>query len=202
MQSDSNRLPVDRKLLTRFFSKIKIDPNMSYKGVPCWLWTGCINKVSKYSEFHFEGRTASGHRIAHALFVNADIPVKAHSDHLCRVRRCVNPAHLEIVSHRINCLRGVGAPAKNANKTHCPRGHPFSPNNTFRPTKQPTWRGCLTCKREQQRNKYIPRIKKVATHCKKGHALSLENTYTRPLTKGRRCRICRDAYMKTYRLST
>lgn len=200
MQTDSNRLPVDRKLLARFFSKIKIDPNVSYKGVPCWLWIGCINKATNYAEFHFDGQTCLAHRIAYSHFASSDIPTDAHSDHLCRVRHCVNPSHIEIVPPRINFIRGNGFSGKNARKTRCPRGHKYTPDNIVRSTKQPTWRSCLICKRQQQRAKYITRVKKIITHCHRGHLLTPENTYTRPATGQRRCRICRDSYRKAHHL--
>jgi hypothetical protein len=60
--------------------------------------------------------------------VSADLEI----DHLCRNRGCVNPAHLEPVTSRENKLRGYGAAAKNARKTECKRGHPFTPENTGR----------------------------------------------------------------------
>src|ERR1035437_1939003 len=50
-------------------------------------------------------------------------------DHLCRVRHCVNPAHLEPVTRQENLLRGQTTTASNAAKTHCPKGHAFIGNN-------------------------------------------------------------------------
>ena len=58
-----------------------------------------------------------------------DIADGLQIDHLCRVRCCVNPAHLEPVTPRENTLRGVGVTAKNAAKTHCSKGHPLSDEN-------------------------------------------------------------------------
>lgn len=58
------------------------------------------------------------------------IPVGLELDHLCRNTRCVNPAHLEPVTHRENALRGVGVSAINAAKTHCKYGHDLTnPDN-------------------------------------------------------------------------
>ena len=48
---------------------------------------------------------------------------------LCRNRRSVNPWHMEIVTGKVNTLRGVGASAMNARKTMCFMGHPFAGSN-------------------------------------------------------------------------
>jgi hypothetical protein len=70
-------------------------------------------------------------------------------DHLCRVRNCVNPKHLEPVIERINFLRGVGASARNAKKTHCVRGHRLAGKNVrvFKDEKRYRFgtRVCLEC---------------------------------------------------------
>lgn len=58
------------------------------------------------------------------------IPSSLEIDHLCRVRSCVNPDHMEAVTRRINQTRGVGFIAHNAALTHCHRGHPFDLWNT------------------------------------------------------------------------
>jgi hypothetical protein len=71
-------------------------------------------------------------------------------DHLCRVRHCVNPAHLEPVTPRVNARRGFGASGRNARKTHCPAGHPYAGDNLYR---YPITgdRHCRACGREQKR---------------------------------------------------
>ena len=68
-------------------------------------------------------------------------------DHLCRVKACVNPSHLEAVTLRTNILRGENTAAKNARKTHCHRGHPFNEENTYR---VPGGRACRQCDVERQ----------------------------------------------------
>jgi hypothetical protein len=73
------------------------------------------------------------HRYAYELLVGP-IPPGTELDHLCRVRHCVNPAHLEAVAHRDNLLRGDTIPGRNARKTECPRGHLFEAENTYRDT--------------------------------------------------------------------
>ena len=64
------------------------------------------------------------HRAAYELFVGP-IPSGYEIDHLCRVRDCVNPDHLEAVTRRENLLRGDTFAATHAAKTECPRGHPY-----------------------------------------------------------------------------
>ena len=71
------------------------------------------------------------------------IPEGLELDHLCRVRHCVNPAHLEPVTTRENVLRSRGNPfTVNALKTHCVNGHPFDEANTYYFGK---WRQCRAC---------------------------------------------------------
>ena len=69
-------------------------------------------------------RTVLVHRAAYEL-ARGPIPEGLQIDHLCRVRACINPSHMEPVTQRTNILRGEAISAKNAKKTTCPRGHPY-----------------------------------------------------------------------------
>ena len=85
------------------------------------------------------GKCIAVHRLVYELFVGS-IPVGLTLDHLCRVRHCVNPAHLEPVTLAENTLRGEGPTAVNSRKTHCPKGHPYDVMDSGR-------RRCLVCRR-------------------------------------------------------
>lgn len=142
MQDDSNRIPVNRKLLTRFFSKIKIDPEVAYRGVPCWLMPANRFQCG-YAQVYWEGRQHQAHRLGYEMFVER-MPDGLEPDHLCRRRNCANPIHLEAVTHRVNTLRGENPCAKHARQTHCIHGHEFTPENTYVTKKG--HRVCRTCR--------------------------------------------------------
>lgn len=101
----------------------------------CWVWIGHIAK---------NGYGRYGSRLAHKL-VYGNIPSNKQLDHLCRNRSCVNPKHLEVVSQKINILRGVGAAANNHRKSSCKHGHAFSNENTY--VDRQGHRNCRTCDR-------------------------------------------------------
>lgn len=111
----------------------------------CWLWTG-PPRPDGYGQTWDGERVWLSHRYAWFL-VNGPVPKGLELDHLCRVRACVNPAHLEPVTHRENILRGTAPAALHAKKTHCPKGHPYSPENTYRRKsgRQEGARVCRTC---------------------------------------------------------
>jgi len=109
----------------------------------CWLWTG-----SKYPNGY--GRFNSGYEVhlahrwsyEHSL---GEVPDGAVLDHLCRVRHCVRPDHLEPVTQQENLLRGEGVAAKNAAKSTCPNGHPYD-------SKRGHARACSICDAERRKS--------------------------------------------------
>lgn len=85
----------------------------------CWLWTGYVSPDG-YGRIGVGNKTAPAHRVALGI-LEANQPFEV--DHLCRVRCCVNPAHLELVTHTVNVLRGTSPSANHARRTHCVKGH-------------------------------------------------------------------------------
>jgi hypothetical protein len=121
-------------LTDSFWDRVSPEPNSG-----CWLWTG-VTSWSGYARLMIRGKWKYVHRLAYEYFVGP-IGEGLQVDHLCRVRRCVNPKHMEIVTNRDNGLRGVGLAAVNSRKTACPRGHPYDIVRANRGT-----RACRTCK--------------------------------------------------------
>ena len=116
----------------------------------CILWTG--HKTSKgYGRF-FLGHTRQSHRVAYE-HVYGPIPKEFQLDHLCRVRACVRPDHLRVVTPRENTMAdGSLAPAKkNAKATHCLRGHEFSGHNLITWSGHPLLRQCRACHNARRR---------------------------------------------------
>lgn len=69
----------------------------------CWLWVGHLNNMG-YGSLRITRRSDLAHRLMHEELVGP-IPDGLEVDHICRVRRCVNPAHLELVTHGENIRR-------------------------------------------------------------------------------------------------
>jgi hypothetical protein len=119
-------LPAGTSLSDRFYPYVN-------RTETCWLWTAALSDAGY-------GLCAVGprlyrpaHRIGWILAGKERLKPGYHLDHLCRVRSCVNPDHLEQVTPAVNNRRGVGPAGVNFRKTHCNRGHEFDLVNTYFP---------------------------------------------------------------------
>ena len=124
-----------RSFRARFWAKVDT-------GGSCWNWTAGVDGRG-YGAFKLNGRQLGAHVVAYRRLVGP-IPEGLVLDHLCRNPRCVNPDHLEPVTQRENVVRGEAPAATNARKTHCKRGHEFTPENTI---DHPRGRNCRECGR-------------------------------------------------------
>ncbi|GAP46906.1 HNH endonuclease signature motif containing protein [Streptomyces azureus] len=197
--------------LSRQLTQPELDrlwPRVTQSESGCWIWTGRRFKAG-YGAFDLNQKAMYAHRIMYMIFIG-EIPQGAHLDHLCRVRECCNPQHLQAVTCHENIMRSPIAPAAvNADKTHCKRGHPLSGDNLE--VREDGGRRCRTCAITSARQRYAtatntplneapialssppaPRRRRGSEVCAKGHVLDSQNTYTDP--KGyKHCRACRAA---------
>ncbi len=114
----------------------------------CWPWTSYKDRKG-YPIFRLPESPRRAHRWAYERFVGP-IPEGMTIDHVrdkgCTRKDCVNfLMHLEVVTNEVNVMRGSGAGAVNARKTHCIRGHEFTPSNTL--VRKSGGRTCRTCKK-------------------------------------------------------
>ena len=126
----------------RFFGKVKKLDN------GCWEWIGGKAANSGYGVFWLNNRLGVAHRVSYE-WANNKIPEGLELDHLCRNKSCVNPDHLEIVTHSENARRGETgflSGQQQGQKTHCPQGHPYDEKNTYH--RSNGWRDCKICRNE------------------------------------------------------
>lgn len=136
----------------RFMSFVAQEPNTG-----CWLWAGSGDKGG-YGGFRRSsdngGKWERAHRVSYRLFVGP-IPEGKILDHLCRVRCCVNPNHLEPVTYQENAQRGETGINK-ASATHCPNGHPYYGDNLYlSPNGKRGCKKCRTLAAQKHREKKI-----------------------------------------------
>lgn len=156
-------LTVDRHralpVADRFWAKVD-------KSGDCWVWTSSLYRFGYGQFFLSRGKSISAHRYAYEALVGP-VPQGLELDHLCHTRdlscpggwtcphrKCVNPAHLEPVTHAENMARGRNAGRTRMGDTHCQHGHEFTPENTYRrPNGSRQCRACRAAHRRSYRTK-------------------------------------------------
>lgn len=184
-------------------------PSLFWKRVrktdTCWLWIGPLDAAG-YGSVSFAD-TSSAHRMAWVLS-RGKIPDGLELDHLCRVRRCVNPEHLEPVTHAENMRRAAPFRLPPPRQLVCVRGHLLAEGNLLRRKARAGHRECLTCIRDRARVRSCadclalpgespsvcvhtdkPSRPRPTDTCGKGHPFDAENTAHKRGGR-RRCRRC------------
>jgi hypothetical protein len=148
-----HHLPTEQRFWSKVNKRGPMPPQSVAPGL-CWEWTGA-KTTGGYGQFWVKPRKVVAHRFAYEQLVGK-IPDSLQLDHLCRNRACVNPKHLEPVTQQVNILRGFSIATANRLKTHCPKGHPYSAENTYIHPKN-NGRICRTCARVRARTNYEKR---------------------------------------------
>jgi hypothetical protein len=133
----------EERFLNRLLTKIEFTEG-------CWLWTGA-KWSDGYGRIHIRHprRTSlAAHRALYEICVG-EIPDGLELDHLCHTLNCVNPDHLEAVTHQVNMLRGDW---RSRFRKYCPHGHPLSGDNlNLKRQRLSVSRACRACAREGMR---------------------------------------------------
>lgn len=135
-----NTTLISDRALAGFWAKVR-------KTDTCWLWFG-DRKDTGYGRYKFGRKNVAAHRFTYEL-AKGPIPEGLEIDHLCRVRNCVNPDHLEAVTHLVNVRRSERVAG-------CP------PTHVKDTVTRPSWNGkyaliCRTCKKEYDRIRWANR---------------------------------------------
>jgi hypothetical protein len=117
-----------------------------------WFWIGYVDPEDGYGRFKAAGAPRRTHRLAYARWVGPlvdDDEERIIVDHVCRIRNCIRPEHLKLVTYAENAANADNPIAENMHKTECDRGHPFDAANTY--PIPGGGRACRTCRREWMR---------------------------------------------------
>lgn len=134
MTIDLNVLP------ERFREKISVQQDSG-----CWIWTAGVHGKGYGGYAITHDCKEYAHRFAYKFFFGP-IPKHLQCNHLCRNKRCVNPAHLEITTPQMNTMHGMYFPIRDGR--HCQKGHPLFGRNLYM---EGTTRRCRICGNARQR---------------------------------------------------
>lgn len=163
---DSTRHRLSKAAESRFWAKVDKDgPISDFRPDlgPCWVWLASLAPGGHGQFFRHHGDRVQAHRFSYELLVGP-IPEGLEIDHLCRVRRCVNPRHLEPVTGQENKRRGLGGVLR----THCKHGHPFDAENTS--YSKAGARICRECRRQRvspyqtRQRQFVPKPRATISH--------------------------------------
>ncbi len=142
---------VFNSLEERFWAKVQPEPS------GCWRWIAYTGGVG-YGYIKEGGRGSRllvAHRYAYELLAGP-IPAGHELDHLCRHRWCVNPQHLEAVSHTENIRRGVAPNILISQSGKCAQGHEINATNTYYRKDRPGRWNCRICRQERRHRERLP----------------------------------------------
>lgn len=119
----------------------------------CWIWTAYVQK-NGYGWSNINHKiSVSSHRLSYLVYIG-DIPEGYCIHHICRVKACFNPKHLQAVTVKEHLKLDEHPAYLASQKTHCIRGHEFNEENTF-------WkkgrRICRACRRVYNNEIYARR---------------------------------------------
>lgn len=140
--------PKSTPINERLFAKVEMTES-------CWLWKGTINRDGYGKITVKRGSYLGVHRLSYMLF-KGDIGEGLTIDHLCGVKNCINPDHLEAVTAQTNWRR---SPLHPYNRTHCPQNHEYTEENTY--LTNCGKRQCRTCNRLRMARRALARKKGV-----------------------------------------
>jgi hypothetical protein len=133
----------------------------------CWVWARPLG-WGGYAQARIGGRKVYVHREVYIALVGPLPDDRPQLDHLCRVRHCLCPNHLEPVTASENVRRGdrpAGHVAEMAAKTHCRNGHEYTDATTS--VRRGRFRRCLICERECNKRHYARNVERIRARRKK-----------------------------------
>lgn len=132
LRTGSTEMQEAGSLLERLWRRVEVNEQ------GCWLWGGATT-ASGYATMFWNGKQTTVHRITWVEVGGQELIPGLVLDHLCRVRSCVNPKHLEQVSQSVNVRRG------DRHSDRCKNGHEYDGTH-LRPGRRYSYRTCSKCK--------------------------------------------------------